>query len=1815
MRTFPFSLPLIGGLFFLLISCTETGRELKDMDPAAHAYVLEHSAGIVSASSEVVVRLAEDLAIGIEPGTELEEEVFTFRPAVNGKVVWKSSNALAFLPDEPLASGTLYEVTFHLGKLKEVPAVFRDLAFNVQTIEQGFELREFRLNPYSQADFTWNRLQATLIANDVSSIDEVSKRIALEGIASDRIQWESDAGAKVFTVNVDSMQRVAEEQVFVVTDRGEPLDTLVLPSISDFRMLDQLAVQLPNQELRLFFSSPVASRQRFDGMFQINGVDVEDVEVSGTLVTLRPAEPIVGDVAYRVAQGLRSSRGEALSMDWNGRAFFNAEKPAVRFASSGNIVAGTGDAVVPIAAVNLRAVDVRVYQIYENNVHQFFQANAIGGDDALRSVARPIAERRLELDGMEGGRWENFGLDLDQIVEREPGAIYRLELGFRPSYSLYPCTEVPEDPEVDAPNPDRFDEDYWDPWRVPGYRYSERDNPCHVSYYTADRKVRKNVLVSDVGLIVKSGGEAWYVYVTDLSSGAPQAGAQVEFRNYQGQQMARATTDATGKATLPLDGTPFLAIATIGEQKAYLKLERGASLSVSAFEVGGEQVEDGIQGFLYAERGIWHPGDSIHLDAILDDSANPLPPDHPLVLNVYSPSNQLIQRKVLTRGTGSIFNLGFFLDQDVATGRYRAELVVGSKAFSKSLSVESIQPNRLDVRLEAVEAGMLEVKNQGAVARLSAEWLTGAKAPHLRYEIKGALVRDAQAFKEAWPRYAFFNDLQEVSQLGDEVLAEGELNGLGQTIATLKLGNLDAQPGPLRFKSYTRVYEPSGRFSVATHALPLHPHAAYVGIQAPEEGEQGWLNTNESHDFGLVRVDPQGRLAPGRVKVDVYGLTWNWWWSRRNGQSTYLNSDAIRLLSSQEIQLTSGQGRAGIEVKDADWGRVLVVVTDLEGSHQATAYSYFDWSNDRDRSERASEEGAGVIAITLDKERYEVGETVTLKVPSAAGGRLLLSLENGRDQVWDQLIETDQGTTTVRFPLTAEMSPTIYAHAMIIQPFDGKANDLPLRLYGISPIEVVDPDRRLEVEVSVPEEVKPNTTLEVSVSERSGAPMEYTLAVVDEGLLGLTNFKTPDPHAAFSKRQALGVRTWDVYEWVMNAFGGRLERVLAVGGDAALLREQEDNSDRFKSVVAHLGPFTLDAGKQRTHQIPIQNYLGNVRVMVVAANADRAVGSAHANVRVKQDLMAQLTVPRQLAPEETVVVPVTVFAMRDGLGTVDVQVKSNDLVEFESDEQRVTFREEGQQTLYFRGKVRRAVGTATFTATARSARLTSTDEQRVVVRHPLAREHASTTTFLDAEPLELQLTPMGIPTSNTAVVEISQLPSLRLTERIEYLMGYPHGCTEQITSRAFAQLYVGDWMELDAAHASAAREHVVAAMNALRTRQLPDGGFRYWPSSTSAHEWASTYVGHFLVMAEQRGFDLPVGMLKSHLSHERKAARNWTASEGSSDQAQAYRLYVLALAQQPELGAMTRLMNRSALSNRARFTLAAAYAAAGEVRWAQELLGACTLPGGANRFGYATFGSPVRDLAMWVDALHRCGRRDEAVRLGLDLAEALGTGWRSTQEIAFGLNVLSEVFEPQPDAVLDVEVGLGGTSQRYVSDRRIVEVPVPDADRVQSLSVRCSGGCFVTVTRSGVPVYGEESARQSGLEMVVTYFDANGNPMDPSSVRVGSTMRVRMRVKRTKVGDDFERLACTVPLADGWEVTNTRLSGGAGNGGVEHEDFRDDRVLTYFDLAYGNVRELEFELIATYPGRFYLPGVRVEGMYDLGMQAVEAGSWVVVREN
>lgn len=1806
---------LLAPILFVLASCGETSTDATHWTPNLDHHIVQYTSGVISAEESVVVQLSEEIGINMVPGTPISSAVFDIQPPMEGQTVWKSETALEFIPNPRWAPGTEYEVRFALGALMDVPKELETFSFNFSTIEQRFELNGYSLEGLSDLDLRWNRLEGTLLSNDLSNMDEVAQRVSLEGIEANRVEWSCPGDRHIWNFAVDSVERTASEQEVELKLDGNAFTTMAVPPLNDFSLLSARVGQLPDQKITLIFSSPILKSQRLMGLFQLDNEDLNDVRIDGSQVECYPNGVKTGVATLRVAEGIKNVLGEPLLSPIVQEFTFTVNKPEVEFIGEGNVVPTSGSAQVPFRAKGLTAVDVRVFQVFEENTLQFFQDNALSGSSRLRRVARPIADRRVELGSAATHHWENYSIDLEELVERAPGAIYHVEIGFRPAYSSYPCDgEVPEDPDTWA-----HDADVFSPYEggryVRGYRYQMRDNPCHISYYGNRRTIERNVLVSDLGLIVKGGESGWRAYATHLTDGDVLPGVTVELMNYQGQPVATGSTDAQGALSLSASGgKPFLAVATWGGQKAYVKLEHGASLSISSFDVQGVEVTEGVQCMLYAERGVWRPGDTIFLDAILDDRYNPLPPNHPMVFTVEDAKGRQVVRRVVDRGVKTIRPFHFKTDVDAPTGTWLAKVEIGSASFTKSLSVETIQPNRLDISVSANQ-DIIDGSMQKLGLKISSEWLTGASAAGLNYELKGSLVKDTKGLADRHPDFHFFDVTKSVGSLAQRMIT-GTLDAKGSDAVVWNSGYLSNNPGPLELVTRARVFEPGGRFSVTSQRLKLAPFKAYVGFKMPEPNQYGYWPTEEKQQIEVVRTGPGGDLKPGKVKVEVFRLDWSWWWRQGRNRVSRLNSATKEMISEHQLDLRDGRGSFDLELNNEQWGRIYIVVSDEEGKHVSSRVVTFDWSYGRRAGRGAAEaESAEVVELVLDKDSYEVGEMATIEVPSSLGGTLILSAENGSVQLKDWVVETTERATRLQIELTEDMAPHCYLHAMVIQPHGNSSNDLPIRMYGIVPIEVVDPAKRLSPELEIPDEVEPNSTLDIAVSEANGAGMEYTLAVVDEGLLGLTKFATPDPHAYFTRRSALGVRTWDMYSWVLEAFAGKIAKVLSVGGDGAEVKESEEDADRFRPVVSHLGPFTLGAGRTAKHQVDIRNYLGNVRVMVVAANPSGATGHEEGNVRVKQDLMVQLTLPRLAAPGERIDVPVTVFALEEGIKDVEVSIAESEGLDWDTQKKKVSFSSTGQKTVFFPGTVQAGVDRVQLSVRAKSKGRSAEDALAIEVRNPMLRV-TRTESYVVNDTMSATVVPFGVPDSRTCQVSLSKVPDIKLNDRMGSLLSYPHGCSEQVTSKGFAQLNLGQWVELSPEQRVTNRANILKAINTLSKRQLPGGGFVYWPGNNTANSWVSTYVGHFLIQAKEAGHALPQGMLERYAQYERKQARNWSYDQNATWTmfGQGYRLSVLAQCGEQEVGAMTRLRNLRTLDARTAMLLAGAYAELGESELANRLLDS-NMPRFDRRYYWRSFSSDFRNRAMWVEALHKVGRVESASVQAMDLARDMGVGWKSTQDIAYGLFVLTGVLGGADSGPLVAQVKWGEEETPVATSDKIFNVDGGQMSQAQSLSVEHGSDAplYVSVTQTAIEQFGEEVAHSKGLSLDVRYVDSQGEPFDVSEVAAGEVMYVEVNATRQ---DDFitrERMALTYMIPAGWELSNARLFGEETANQVEYQDIRDDRVSSYFSMNPGNSIALTFEVVATYPGRYYAPPVFAEAMYNGDIQASTQGQWVTVK--
>ena len=916
-------------------------------------------------------------------------------------------------------------------------------------------------------------------------------------------------------------------------------------------------------------------------------------------------------------------------------------------------------------------------------------------------------------------------------------------------------------------------------------------------------------------------------------------------------------------------------------------------------------------------------------------------------------------------------------------------------------------------------------------------------------------------------------------------------------------------------------------------------------------------------------------------------------------------------------------------------------VKDRESGHATGGTVYIDWPDWRGRSNKTDPSGIKMLAFSLDKDSYEIGETATAIIPAAAGGRALVSLENGSTVLQQQWLEvSDQGDTKLTFKITPEMAPNVYLHISLLQPHAQTVNDLPIRMYGIAPVFVTNRQTILQPQIKMPEVLRPETDFNVTVSEKSGKPMTYTLAIVDDGLLDLTNFKTPDPWNEFYAREALGIRTWDMYDDVLGASSGRYSSLFSTGGDASL-KPADAKANRFKPVVKFIGPFYLAKGKQQTHTLKLPMYVGSVRTMVVAGQ-DGAYGNAEKTAFVRTPLMLLSTLPRVLSTQEEITVPVNVFAMENQVKNVTVSLEASGAgVQITGNRQQsLTFDQPGDQLAYFTLKTGSKTGKATIHLTASGNGQQTKETIEIEVRNPNPVVTLRNSQWIEAgQEAELSYTLAGSSSANNQVqLEVSRIPSVDISRRFDFLYNYQHHCTEQLTSKALPLLFVSQFKAVDEQEAEKIKTNVQEAIRQIYARQLPNGGFVYWPGNAVADEWITSYTGMFLTLAQEKGYAVHPNVLNKWKRFQRAAAQNWRMPQEASnwqiwqsELQQAFRLYTLALAGAPEYGAMNRMKEQPGLSIQAKWRLAAAYALTGKMKPAGELVynaETTVIPYSSMNLIY---GSSDRDEAMILETLILMKRDRDALQQAKKVSQNLAQeNWFSTQSTAFALMAMGRLAE-QLSGTLDFTWSWNGKQQPAVkSAKAVFEKEIATSPKSGTVSVKNQGKGALSVdliTRTQL-LNDTLPAIADNIRLDVKYTDMAGSPISVEDIRQGTDFMSAVTLSNISGTSDYSNLALTHIIPSGWEIYNERMivpEASSSNSNeantpessadkYTYKDIRDDRVLTYFDLRRGESKTFTVRLQATYAGNFILPAIQCEAMYDAVVQArTKAGRTTVSR--
>jgi alpha-2-macroglobulin len=1831
---------LISFLFFsiILISCGTKDNQSRQqskgqtaaipvnipLDKGFSDYITGYTSGTIPANSAIEIRFTPEFAAKTDKSAS---GLFVFDPSVKGKTEWKDETTLVFTPSRPLDPGKTYNGGLNLYKLTEVSERLKVFPLRIQTLKKDFRVVIGALECPDGSASSY-LLHGQVIASDFIEPAEAETYIEAKlGRKKMDLTWDhSNNLIHKFTIKdinrTDKLQELAiswDGSSYGVKQKGS--SSLNVPPLGEFSVLDVITSSDEAQKIEIIFSDGIDATQETEGLIHFTPSTDNTVSITSNVISIFPAKRLQGAVNLEVESSVKNSKGGNLASSFSKKLDFTSWYPTIVAEGKGVILPTSKNLIFPFRAVNLKAVDLKIIKIFDNTMPYFLQENDINGSSSVKRFGRPVYSGRVDLitgSAMNDGMWNLYTIDLADYIDIEPGVLYKVELGMRRSYSLYPGSNTGEVSKYEEAlaqseeqsrafwdDPENYYGDYEDElYYRSGYDWDQRNNPNNDAYYSPDKKVTRNILASNIGLMAKRGDDnILHIIASDLLTAQPLNEVSIDVFDLQMQPISSGTTKTNGSAAIFCERKPFLVVAKREKDRNYLKVNDGSSLSLSSFDVAGNKPENGIKAFIYGDRDVWRPGDSIFLSIFIKDMKTDLPEGHPVQFELINPLEQKVDNQVQKPDKSNLLVFISKTPADAVTGNYTAQFRIGGAIFTKRIRIETVKPNRLKINLN-FQGDILGGTNPVSKGTLNVKWLNGSIAKNLQASVEYILKRTKTEF-EKYGQYEFDDPISEFHSETVNIFKDA-VDANGNATVEFEPGKDINAPGMLNAVFTAKASEPGGDESITQTSYKYAPYPVFVGINLPGlKGKSRMLFTDADNMVKLVTLDEKGKPVRSEVEITIYKISYRWWWeSDEENLASFISNNNYKPVLKKTITTSGGEGSFTFNIDKKEWGRYLIRATTPAG-HSTGKILLVDWP--WEYGAKGNSEGATLLAISTDKEKYNPGDQIKLSFPAPENARAIVTLENATGVLDEIHVATEKGSTVVSFMAKPEMAPNVYAYVTVIQPHAQTINDMPMRLYGIVPVMVEDPETRLSPKIDMPDEIRSQKEVDIKVSESNKKSMSYTLAIVDEGLLDITGFKTPDPWKYFYAREALGVQTWDLYDFVLGAFGGTLERVFAIGGDETVVDKTANKARRFVPVVKFLGPFTLGAGKTNTHKITLPQYTGSVRAMVIAGS-DRSFGAAEKSVLVKDPLMILVTAPRVVSPGEKVSLPVSLFIQKEGIKDITIKAEGNDLVSFEEKTKTISVSGTGEKDSEFSFTAGEKTGVAKISVTAAGGGESATFNMELEIRSPNPPEvRAEIKIIRQGEKYESTFKPFGIEGSNSARLEVSSLPSINLEKRMEYLLDYPYGCSEQITSEAFPQLWLSELTSNESSVLKTTSTNITQAINMLISRQMVNGGIALWPGSSQPDNWVTSYAGHFMTEAERKGYSIPAGFRQKWISYQKKNAQDWRfdARFKQSANDQAYRLFTLALAGQPEKGAMNRLRESSGIPQLSKWLLAAAFATTGRPEVASALLDVRNTETEQEYYNFY-YGSEIRDKAIILYTLTLLKNQEQALPLLKLICDKFNNdSWLSTQSIAWGLYSYMKWTETLPgdqNSPSKLKVTFNGAkSEQTIQSKQVWSKDLKQSSDNNSLVVENNSEkpLYITLTRKGVPLISDKAREDKGLSMKIDYVGMDLKPVDQKTLKQGSDFMMIVKVTNNTFAE-VDNIALTEMVPSGWEIQNTRLfeaDFGVKESTMDYRDFRDDRVNTYFSLTQGQTKTFVLILNAAYRGEYYQPSVWCEAMY------------------
>ena len=915
------------------------------LDKGFSEYISGYTSGIVPANSAIEIRFNPEFAAKADKSAS---GLFVFDPAIKGKTEWKDETTLVFTPSRLLDPGKTYTGGLNLGKLLEVKERLNVFPLRIQTLKKDFRVSISSLE-CSSAEGTSYLLHGEIVTADIIEPAEAEEYLSAKlGRKILEVVWDHSVSL-INKFTIPEITRTDKIQELTLNWDGASAGikqkgsyTVIIPPSGEFSIIDIITVPGESQRIDIIFSDPLDASQETDGIIYFTPSSETTINIRSNIASIFPANRLSGTADLNIESSIKNTKGATLSSSFSKRFDFTSVPPGIKLEGNGVILPSSQNLIFPFKAANLKAVDLRIIRIFENNLPYFLQENDINGGYSLKRFGRPVYSGRVDLvtsgSASNGGGWNLYTIDLADYIDVEPGVLYKVYLGMRRSYSQYFCGDSAgvskyeellqqSEEQIKAlwDDPENYYEDVNDALYYDyGFDWDERNDPCKDAYYSPDKRVSKNVLASNFGIIAKKGDDnILHISVNDLLTAMPVNEAEVTVYDYQMQMIISGNTNPDGSVALFCERKPFLVIAKKDKDRNYLKTNDGSSLSLSSFDVSGNKPENGIKAFIYGERDVWRPGDSIFLSIFIKDMKSDLPPGHPVQFELINPLEQRVDNQV-QKPAGS--NLLVFITKtaaDAVTGNYKAQFRIGGATFTKRIRIETIKPNRLKINLN-FPGEILGGSDPVTKGTLNVKWLNGAVAKNLNSSVE-YILKPAKTEFEKYRQYIFDDP---ISQFYAETvnIFDDRVDDNGNATIVFNPGKEINAPGMLNAVFTAKTTEPGGDESITQTIYKYAPFSVFAGVNLPGlKGKSRMLFTDAENEVKVVTVDEKGRPVRSEAEITIYKISYRWWWeSDEEDLAYFISNDNYKPVIRKTITTSGGEGTFTFNIDKKEWGRYLI---------------------------------------------------------------------------------------------------------------------------------------------------------------------------------------------------------------------------------------------------------------------------------------------------------------------------------------------------------------------------------------------------------------------------------------------------------------------------------------------------------------------------------------------------------------------------------------------------------------------------------------------------------------------------------------------------------------------------------------------------------------------------------------------------------------------------------------------------------------------------------------------------------------------------